>query len=182
MRWCWHLVFLKPYSTQFSPLLKWLVSDDIINLLSNYEQFVRVIRLDDPMYDPMRAEWSDRQDVLIAHLWVQENNYQMLTTTQFRNVMCMIFSLCSFSVLHWTYRRSDRSSCRLFFPQFSWFEDLYMGIDLKKRISWIACSVCVTTLWTQRNQNMYKRKSASTEHEVAEVNQAFLSWQRNSEQ
>ena len=27
-----------------------------------------------------------------------------------------------------------------------------------KRIWWIACSVCVTTLWTQRNRNIHKQK------------------------
>ena len=93
IQWCRHPVLLKPYSTQFNLLLKWLVSDDIIILFSNCEQSVRVIRLNDTMYEPMRAEWSDRQDVLNIRLWAQENNHQMLTTTQFRNVICMIFSV-----------------------------------------------------------------------------------------
>ena len=43
-----------------------------------------------------------------------------------------------------------------------------------KRIWWIACSVCVTTLWTQRNRNIHKQESASTEQEVAEVKQVLL--------
>ena len=43
-----------------------------------------------------------------------------------------------------------------------------------KRIWWIACSVCVTTLWTQRNQSIHKRESVSTEQEVAEVKQVFF--------
>ena len=43
-----------------------------------------------------------------------------------------------------------------------------------KRIWWIACSVCVTKLWTQRNRSIHKQESASTEQEVAEVKQVFL--------
>ena len=43
-----------------------------------------------------------------------------------------------------------------------------------KRIWWIACSVCVTTLWTQRNRNIHKQESASTEQEVAEVKQVLF--------
>ena len=43
-----------------------------------------------------------------------------------------------------------------------------------KRIWWIACSVCVTTLWAQRNRNIHKQESASTEQEVAEVKQVLL--------
>ena len=43
-----------------------------------------------------------------------------------------------------------------------------------KRIWWIARSVCVTTLWTQRKWNMQKRESASTEQEVAKVKQVLL--------
>ena len=43
-----------------------------------------------------------------------------------------------------------------------------------KRIWWIACSVCVTTLWTQRNPSIHKRESASTEQEVAEVKEGLI--------
>ena len=43
-----------------------------------------------------------------------------------------------------------------------------------KRIWWIACSVCVTTLWTQRNRSIYTQESASTEQEVAKVKQVLF--------
>ena len=43
-----------------------------------------------------------------------------------------------------------------------------------KRIWWIACSVCVTTLWPQRSQSIHKRQSTSTEQEVAEVKQVLV--------
>ena len=43
-----------------------------------------------------------------------------------------------------------------------------------KRIWWIACFVCVTTLWIQRNRSIHKRESASTELAVAEVKQVLL--------
>ena len=43
-----------------------------------------------------------------------------------------------------------------------------------KRIWWIACFVCVTTLWIQRNRSIHKRESASTELAVVEVKQVLL--------
>ena len=43
-----------------------------------------------------------------------------------------------------------------------------------KRVRWIACFVCVTTLWTQRIRSIHKWESASTEQEVAEVKQVLL--------
>ena len=42
------------------------------------------------------------------------------------------------------------------------------------RIWWIACSICKTTLWTQRSRSIHKQESASTEQEVAEVKQVLL--------
>ena len=43
-----------------------------------------------------------------------------------------------------------------------------------KRIWWIVCSVCVTTLWPQRTRSIHKRESAFTKQEIAEVKQVFL--------
>ena len=42
------------------------------------------------------------------------------------------------------------------------------------RIWWIACSVCMTTLWMQRNRSVHKQESASAEQEAAEVKQVLL--------
>ena len=57
---------------------------------------------------------------------------------------------------HLSYLRSVREIIKQVFPDHA---DI-VG-QAWKRIWWIACSVCVTTLWTQRNRNIHKQESKS---------------------